>query len=72
MIILISENSKRLTPILPFHLFTQMSQVGLQNHRAFARVNTEEFDPEKFAKFLSKFDESKGAISIAFQRKPHR
>ena len=25
MIILISENSKRLTPILPFHLFTQMS-----------------------------------------------
>jgi hypothetical protein len=49
-----------------------MSQVGLQNHRAFARVNTEEFDPEKFAKFLSKFDESKGAISIAFQRKPHR
>ncbi len=29
MIILISENSKRLTPILPFHLFTQMSHTLL-------------------------------------------
>ncbi|TYQ25547.1 DUF928 domain-containing protein [Pseudanabaena sp. UWO311] len=51
---------------------SNLLKVGLQNHRAFAKVNTEEFDPAKFAKFLSKFDESKGAISIALQHKPLR
>ena len=51
---------------------SNLLKVGLQNHRAFAKVNTEEFDPAKFAKFLSKFDESKGSISIALQHKPLR
>jgi Domain of Unknown Function (DUF928) len=51
---------------------SNLLKVGLQNHRAFVKENTEEFDPARFAKFLSKFDESKGAISIALQHKPHR
>jgi hypothetical protein len=58
---------------------SNLLKVGLQNHRAFVNVSTdannvktEEFDPLKLAKFLSKLDESKGAISIALQHKPQQ
>jgi hypothetical protein len=55
---------------------SNLLKIGLQNHRAFVNVSTdannlktEEFDPSKLAKFLSKLGESKGAISMTLQNK---